>query len=84
MFIIMILNRNKNSFSALVGSLALGMTWFASPLPGYLSDRFGCRITNFIGGVLCVTGLAITSFSSTIPLSPKEVKEREFLLKYWA
>ena len=68
MFIMMILNRNKNSFSALVGSLALGMTWFASPLPGYLSDRFGCRITNFIGGALCVTGLAMTSFSRSLNL----------------
>ena len=68
MFILMILNRNINSFSALVGSLALGMTWFASPLPGYLSDRFGCRITNFIGGALCVTGLAVTSFSGSLNL----------------
>ena len=68
MFTMMILNRNKNSFSALVGSLALGMTWFASPLPGYLSDRFGCRITNFIGGALCVTGLAMTSFSHSLNL----------------
>ena len=66
MFILIILNRNINSFSALVGSLALGMTWFASPLPGYLSDRFGCRITNFIGGTLCVTGLAVTSFSGSL------------------
>ena len=68
MFIMMILNRNKNSFSALVGSIALGMTWFASPLPGYLSDRFGCRITNFIGGALCVTGLAMASFSHNLNL----------------
>ena len=68
MLMIMIFSRNKNSFSALVGSLALGMTWFASPLPGYLSDRFGCRITNFIGGALCVTGLAMTSFSRSLNL----------------
>ena len=68
MLMIMIFSRNKNSFSALVGSLALGMTWFASPLPGYLSDRFGCRITNFIGGALCVTGLAMTSFSPSLNL----------------
>ena len=44
------------------------MTWFASPLPGYLSDRFGCRITNFIGGALCVTGLAMTLFSHSLNL----------------
>ena len=52
-----------NFFLAFVGSLALGMTWLASPLPGYLCDRVGCRITNFIGGTLCVTGLVLTSFS---------------------
>ena len=56
------------SFSALVGSAALGMTWFASPLPGYLCDRFGCRITNFVGGLLCMTGLVSTSFAQSLTL----------------
>ena len=55
-----------NFFSAFVGSLALGMTWLAIPLPGYLCDRIGCRVTNFIGGTLCVTGLVLTSFSHSL------------------
>ena len=42
------------------------MTWLASPLPGYLCDRVGCRVTNFIGGTLCVTGLVLTSFSHSL------------------
>ena len=50
------------SFSALVGSASLGMLWFATPLTGYLCDRFGCRIATFCGGVLCITGLLTTSF----------------------
>ena len=56
------------SFSAFVGSLALGMTWLASPLPGYLCDRVGCRIANFIRGTLCVTCLVLTSFSHSLNL----------------
>ena len=49
-------------FSAFVGSIGLGMVWFASPLAGYLCDRFGCRITCFLGGTLCIAGLVSTSF----------------------
>jgi len=54
--------------TALVGSAALGMLWFASPLAGYLCDRFGCRITTFLGGLLCMTGLASTSFVKSLTL----------------
>ena len=53
-------------FSAFVGSAALGMLWFASPLPGYLCDRFGCRITTFLGGLLCIVGLMSTSFVQSL------------------
>ena len=53
---------------ALVGSAALGMLWFASPLAGYLCDRFGCRITPFLGGLLCITGLVWTSFTQSLTL----------------
>ena len=53
-------------FSAFVGSATLGMLWFASPLAGYLCDRFGCRIATFFGGVLCMTGLISTSFLQSL------------------
>ena len=53
---------------ALVGSAALGMLWFASPLAGYLCDRFGCRITTFLGGLLCMAGLVSTSFVQSLTL----------------
>ena len=53
-------------FSAFVGSAALGMTWFASPLAGYFCDRFGCRVTTFLGGVLCMTGLVTASFVESL------------------
>ncbi|XP_020616235.1 monocarboxylate transporter 10-like [Orbicella faveolata] len=48
--------------TAFVGSIGLGMVWFASPLAGYLCDRFGWRITCFLGGTLCIAGLVSTSF----------------------
>ena len=48
--------------SALVGSIAVGMVWLASPLVGYFCDRFGCRVTCFVGGTLCMAGLVSTSF----------------------
>ncbi|XP_020604372.1 monocarboxylate transporter 10-like [Orbicella faveolata] len=47
--------------TAFVGSIGLGMIWFASPLAGYLCDRFGCRITCFLGGTLYIAGLVSTS-----------------------
>ena len=53
-------------FSAFVGSATLGMTWFASPLAGYFCDRFGCRITAFLGGLLCIAGLFFTSFVQSL------------------
>lgn len=48
--------------TALVGSIAVGMVWLASPLVGYFCDRFGCRVTCFVGGTLCMAGLVSTSF----------------------
>ena len=53
-------------FSAGLGSLTLGMAWFASPLPGYLCDRLGCRITNSLGAALCMTGLVVSSFAKSL------------------
>ena len=54
------------SLTAFVGSATLGMIWFASPLAGYVCDRFSCRITTFLGGLLCATGLVATSFVQSI------------------
>ena len=53
-------------FSAGLGSLTLGMAWLASPLPGYLCDRLGCRITNSLGAALCMTGLVVSSFAKSL------------------
>ena len=56
------------TFTAFVGSAALGMIWFASPLAGYFCDRFGCRITGFLGGLLCMTSLLCSSFVHSLSL----------------
>ena len=42
--------------------------FFVAPLPGYISDRFGCRITNSVGAMLCMTGLVTSSFAQSLTL----------------
>jgi len=54
--------------TAFVGSICLGMLWFASPLAGYLCDRFGCRITCFLGSTLCIVGLVSTSYVQSLTM----------------
>lgn len=49
-------------FAALVGSLALGTTFFLSPVSGILTDKIGLRATTFIGGVLMTVGMTLSSF----------------------
>lgn len=44
------------------------MLWFASPLAGYLCDRFGCRLTTLLGGLLCMVSLVATSFVQSLNL----------------
>lgn len=53
------------SFTALVGSLTIGTTFFLSPVSGILTDRIGLRCTTFIGGVLTVSGMLLSSFVCT-------------------
>lgn len=49
------------SFTALVGSLALGVTFFLSPVSGILTDKIGLRRTTFLGGVLMTAGMILSS-----------------------
>lgn len=51
-------------FVALVGSLAIGTTFFLSPVAGCLTDKIGLRLTTFIGGMLASGGLLLSSFSA--------------------
>lgn len=52
-------------FAALVGSLTIGTTFLLSPVSGILTDRIGLRLTTFIGGVLTVSGMLLSSFVCT-------------------
>ena len=61
-------NINENRlFNSLGWFPAIGLTlvWFASFLAVYLCDHFGCRITCFMGGILCIAGLLATSFAKS-------------------
>ncbi|KAH8310845.1 hypothetical protein KR044_003210 [Drosophila immigrans] len=53
-----------NSKAALVGSLAIGTTFFLSPVAGCLTDKIGLRLTTFLGGMLAAGGLLLSSFCS--------------------
>lgn len=53
-----------SSSAALVGSLAIGTTFFLSPVAGCLTDKIGLRLTTFIGGMLASGGLLLSSFST--------------------
>ncbi|XP_032234187.2 monocarboxylate transporter 4 [Nematostella vectensis] len=52
--------------TALVGSLAIAMTFTATLLAGRLIDRYGRRIVSFAGGLTCALGLTLTSFAHSI------------------
>ncbi|XP_034486232.1 monocarboxylate transporter 10 isoform X2 [Drosophila innubila] len=51
-----------NSKAALVGSLAIGTTFFLSPVAGCLTDKIGLRLTTFTGGMIAAGGLLLSSF----------------------
>ncbi|KAJ8891614.1 hypothetical protein PR048_004142 [Dryococelus australis] len=51
---------------SLVGSLAIGATFFLSPVAGILTDKIGIRTTTFIGGVLASGGMFLSSFCSKV------------------
>jgi len=46
---------------ALVGSLAIGCTFFTSFFAGILSDKIGLKTTSVCGGVLATSGLALSA-----------------------
>ncbi|KAJ7365255.1 hypothetical protein OS493_005352 [Desmophyllum pertusum] len=48
--------------TAWVGSLAISLTLFATPLVGSISEKFSCRLVMMVGALLFVVGLTATSF----------------------
>jgi len=46
---------------SLVGSLAIGATFFLSFIVGVIADKIGLRLTTVIGGSLCTLGMALSS-----------------------
>ncbi|KAJ8964456.1 hypothetical protein NQ317_016640 [Molorchus minor] len=47
---------------ALVGSLAMGTTFFVSPVSGVLTDYIGIRKTTFLGGAIASSGMFLSSY----------------------
>ncbi|XP_021937048.1 monocarboxylate transporter 10 isoform X2 [Zootermopsis nevadensis] len=55
-----------SSKASLVGSLAIGSTFFFSPLAGIITDRIGIRWTTFVGGAMASGGMLLSSFSNSV------------------
>lgn len=56
------------SFTAWVGSLATGMMFFLGPLTTSLCERYGCRVVEITGTLLCITGCFLSSFANSVPV----------------
>ena len=52
--------------TAWIGSIAFALVFFAGPLAGSLSDRFGCRVVCIAGGLMCSVALFLSSFATNI------------------
>ncbi|XP_077325821.1 monocarboxylate transporter 8 [Lithobates pipiens] len=52
--------------TAWVGSLAMGMIFFCSPVVSIFTDRLGCRKTSSGGAAIAFIGLLCTSFTTSL------------------
>nr|CAD7599667.1 unnamed protein product [Timema genevievae] len=55
-----------DNYYTLVGSLAIGTTFFLSPVAGILTDKIGIRTTTFIGGLLASGGMLLSSLCTRV------------------
>lgn len=58
----------KKGTSAWVGSIHLFALYTVAPFVTIACDLWGCRITGFVGGLVCVTGLVASSFVTQLYL----------------
>ena len=56
------------SLTAWVGSVSLALTFSLGAFTSVLVNRFGCRLTAFIGGLTCISGLLLSSLASSIAI----------------
>lgn len=62
--------------SAIIGSLAIGATFFLSPVSGILIDKLGIRTTTMLGGLIASTGMFLSSLfvhTKNEPFNPENV-----------
>uniref|UniRef100_A0A8C3C2D5 Monocarboxylate transporter 10 n=1 Tax=Cairina moschata TaxID=8855 RepID=A0A8C3C2D5_CAIMO len=52
--------------TAWVGSLAMGMIFFCSPIVSIFTDRIGCRTTAALGAAIAFIGLLSSSFTKSL------------------
>lgn len=54
------------SFSALVGSLSMGLGLITSPIASKLSEKYTCRIAHGLGLIMIITGLTLSSLCRSV------------------
>ncbi|XP_013414089.1 monocarboxylate transporter 13 isoform X2 [Lingula anatina] len=52
--------------TAWIGSLQFGMLNVAGPVAGVISQKFSCRFSVIIGGLLVSTGLVVSAFATSV------------------
>ncbi|XP_053404384.1 monocarboxylate transporter 12-like [Mercenaria mercenaria] len=52
--------------TSLIGAVCSGLLCFAAPLGGVINNRFSCRVSIILGGVLSTTGFATSAFVPSI------------------
>ncbi|XP_067026083.1 monocarboxylate transporter 10-like isoform X1 [Acropora muricata] len=58
----------SREFAALVGSVAIALTFFAGLFATSLVTWFGCRVTALMGGGICAVSLIISSFANDMTI----------------
>ena len=53
---------NAATKASLVGAIAVGATFFLSPVSAMLTDRYGIRKTAISGGLIATLGMLLSSF----------------------
>lgn len=58
--------QGSKSATSWIGSLFAGMPLICAPIAGLMVNRYGCRLTTIIGGLITSVGLLISSFARSV------------------
>jgi MFS family permease len=65
--------QESKGYTAVIGSLFMATPLLSGPLASALTDRFGCRAVTIAGSIVAAIGLFLTSLSSKIRQTKKQL-----------